>query len=62
MPEASVSAVVTAFGNEGAAALLSLIVAINTWNTIGSPPAARPPPSAATTSPVPTSASTFHRP
>ena len=29
------TAVVTAFGDEGAAALLSLIIAINTWNAIG---------------------------
>ena len=35
VPDASVRAVVSAFGKEGAAALLSLIVAINTWNTIG---------------------------
>lgn len=26
---------ITAFGDEGAAALLTLIIAINTWNTIG---------------------------
>ena len=35
VPEACVREVVTAFGEEGAAALLALIVAINTWNTIG---------------------------
>ena len=35
VPEASLTAVVTAFGDEGAAALLSLIIAINTWNAIG---------------------------
>src|SRR5262245_5558335 len=34
VPEASVRAVVAAYGEEGAAALLCLIVAINTWNTI----------------------------
>ena len=35
VPEASLNAVVAAFGDEGAAALLTLIIAINTWNTIG---------------------------
>ena len=35
VPEASVQAVVDAFGDKGAAALLSLVVVINTWNTIG---------------------------
>ena len=35
VPEECVQAVVKAFGEEGAAALLSLVVAINTWNTIG---------------------------
>jgi AhpD family alkylhydroperoxidase len=35
VPEASVRAVVTHFGEQGAAALLSLVVAINMWNTIG---------------------------
>jgi AhpD family alkylhydroperoxidase len=35
VPEASVQAVVAAYGEEGAAALLALVVAINTWNAIG---------------------------
>ena len=35
VPETSVEAVVVHFGEQGAAALLSLGVAINTWNTIG---------------------------
>ncbi len=35
VPEASVQAVVAAFGERGAAALLTLVIAINTWNTIG---------------------------
>lgn len=35
VPEASVQAVVDAFGDKGAAALLTLVIAINTWNTIG---------------------------
>lgn len=35
VPEQYVRAVADAFGDEGAAALLALVVAINTWNTIG---------------------------
>lgn len=35
VPEAVVAGVVAHYGEEGAAALLSLVVAINTWNTIG---------------------------
>ncbi|NYJ03642.1 AhpD family alkylhydroperoxidase [Nocardioides thalensis] len=35
VPEQSVRGVVAAFGEEGAAALLSLVIAINTWNAIG---------------------------
>lgn len=35
VPAASVEAVVARFGEQGAAALLSLVVAINMWNTIG---------------------------
>jgi AhpD family alkylhydroperoxidase len=35
VPEAVVQAVVQAYGEEGAAALLALVIAINTWNTIG---------------------------
>lgn len=35
VPEHCVRAVVEAFGDDGAAALLSLVVAINAWNTIG---------------------------
>lgn len=34
VPESVVSAVVSHYGEEGAAALLALVVAINTWNTI----------------------------
>jgi len=35
VPDAVVRGVVEAYGEEGAAALLTLVVAINTWNTIG---------------------------
>jgi AhpD family alkylhydroperoxidase len=35
VPESVVRPVVEAYGEEGAAALLALVVAINTWNTIG---------------------------
>lgn len=35
VPEGVVQAVVQAYGEPGAAALLALVVAINTWNTIG---------------------------
>lgn len=35
VPEAVVRGVVASYGDEGAAALLALVVAINTWNTIG---------------------------
>lgn len=35
VPEASVQAVVAGYGEGGAAALLTLVIAINTWNTIG---------------------------
>jgi AhpD family alkylhydroperoxidase len=35
VPEDSVRAVTAAYGEEGAAALLALVTAINTWNTIG---------------------------
>ena len=35
VPEATVQAAIAAFGEKGTAALLSLVVAINTWNTIG---------------------------
>lgn len=35
VPESTVSEAVAAFGEEGAAALLSLITAINMWNTVG---------------------------
>jgi alkylhydroperoxidase family enzyme len=35
VPEESVHGVVTAFGEKGAAALLSLLVAAHAWNTIG---------------------------
>lgn len=35
VPASTVDAVVAAYGEEGAAALLTLVIAINTWNTIG---------------------------
>ena len=35
VPDAVVRAVVESYGEEGAAALLTLVIAINTWNTIG---------------------------
>ncbi len=35
VPEDAVTAVVDAFGEDGAAALISLIIAINVWNAIG---------------------------
>jgi len=35
VPEAAVADVVGAFGEEGAAALISLVIAINVWNAIG---------------------------
>jgi AhpD family alkylhydroperoxidase len=35
VPEESVQAVVASYGEEGTAALLSLVIAVNTWNTIG---------------------------
>lgn len=35
VPGAAVSAVVDLYGEEGAAAMLALVVAINMWNTIG---------------------------
>lgn len=35
VPASTVEAVVKAHGEEGAAALLTLVIAINTWNTIG---------------------------
>lgn len=35
VPEEALAAVVAQFGDEGAAALVSLIVAINVWNAIG---------------------------
>jgi AhpD family alkylhydroperoxidase len=35
VPTQSLTAVTAVFGDEGAAALLTLIIAINTWNTIG---------------------------
>jgi len=35
VPEATVTEAVAAFGEEGAAALVSLLTAINMWNTVG---------------------------
>jgi AhpD family alkylhydroperoxidase len=35
VPDVAVQAAIAAFGEKGTAALLSLVVAINTWNTIG---------------------------
>ncbi|MFC0507013.1 carboxymuconolactone decarboxylase family protein [Micromonospora costi] len=35
VPASTVQAVVATYGEEGAAALLTLVIAINTWNTIG---------------------------
>jgi AhpD family alkylhydroperoxidase len=35
VPKASVQAVVAAYGERGSAALLTLVIAINTWNSIG---------------------------
>ncbi|WP_336158468.1 carboxymuconolactone decarboxylase family protein [Amycolatopsis sp. VC5-11] len=35
VPESTVSEAVEAFGEEGAAALIALITAINMWNTVG---------------------------